>query len=79
MTNPWTPERRARQAEAIRRWRPWDKSTGPRTVDGKAIVSRNAFKGGMRPLLRQHIREARSQIAAAVAILDYCEAIGVTD
>src|SRR5262245_11949855 len=25
----WTPERRARQAAAIRAWQPWQKSTGP--------------------------------------------------
>ena len=27
MANGWTPERRARQARAIRRWRPWEHST----------------------------------------------------
>lgn len=36
MVNGWTPERRARQAEAIRRWQPWARSTGPRTAEGKA-------------------------------------------
>lgn len=39
----WTVERRARQAEAIRRWRPWEHSTGPRTPEGKARSSRNAY------------------------------------
>jgi|WetSurMetagenome_2_1015567.scaffolds.fasta_scaffold32360_6 hypothetical protein len=42
MANGWTPERRARQAEMIRTWRPWEKSTGPRTPDGKAKASVNA-------------------------------------
>lgn len=37
----WTPERRARQAEAIRAWRPWERSTGPTSPEGKAISSRN--------------------------------------
>lgn len=41
----WTPERRAKQADAICRWKPWDKSTGPRTTEGKARSSRNADKG----------------------------------
>lgn len=41
----WTPERRAKQAQAIRRWQPWSKSTGPRTKEGKARSSRNADKG----------------------------------
>src|SRR5262245_40768599 len=46
MTNGWTSERRKRQAIAIRRWRPWEHSTGPRTEQGKARSSRNADKGG---------------------------------
>lgn len=46
MANGWTPERRARQAEAIRQWKPWNQSTGPRTEAGKASASRNADKGG---------------------------------
>lgn len=41
----WTPERRAKQAERIRQTKPWTKSTGPQTVEGKAISSRNADKG----------------------------------
>jgi len=44
-SSAWTPERRAKQAEAIRRWKPWAKSTGPRTEEGKARSSRNADKG----------------------------------
>jgi hypothetical protein len=46
MTTPWTEDRKARQAELIRNWRPWEGSTGPRTVDGMAKASRNARKGG---------------------------------
>ncbi len=38
----WTPERRIRQRQAIHRTRPWEKSTGPRTPEGKAIASQNA-------------------------------------
>ena len=48
----WTPEQRARQADKIRQWQPWDKSTGARTAEGKAVSSRNALKGG----LKLHIR-----------------------
>lgn len=48
----WTEERRARQAAAIRTWRPWEKSTGPRSSEGKAKVARNPFKGGLRNELR---------------------------
>jgi hypothetical protein len=52
MGNGWTPERRQRQAAAIKRWKPWRRSTGPRTTDGKATASRNGWKGGTRPMLR---------------------------
>jgi len=38
----WTPERRAKQAETIRRTKPWEHSTGPRTEAGKQTSSRNA-------------------------------------
>lgn len=48
----WTPERRARQAEAIRTWRPWERATGPRTQEGKQKVARNPFKGGVRGEMR---------------------------
>jgi len=41
----WTPERRARQAQAIREWAPWKHSTGPRSTEGKARASRNADRG----------------------------------
>jgi len=53
MANGWTLERRARQAELIRQWRPWEKATGPRTWEGKATVARNAYKGGTWQLLRE--------------------------
>ena len=66
MATTWTPERRARQAELIRQWMPWAKSTGPRSLEGKELVSRNAWKGGHRAELRalskmvnEHVRMAR--------------------
>ena len=42
----WTPEQRQRQRELIQRWKPWEKSTGAKTVEGKAKSSRNATKDG---------------------------------
>ncbi len=45
-----TEEHRLRQAERIKQWRPWERSTGPKTPEGKRIVSRNARKtNGMQP------------------------------
>lgn len=57
--NGWTPERRARQAQAIKTWRPWERSTGPRTDDGLAAVSRNAWKGGARTQVRTYAKLMR--------------------
>ena len=57
--NHWTPERRARQTQAIRRWRPWEHSTGPRTAEGKARSARNAFKGGHWRREREFFQTAR--------------------
>ena len=76
MGNGWTPERRARQAELIRAWRPWELSTGPRTDEGKARTARNGFKGGrwlelreltktMNELLREQ-RDGLKQVAPEV-------------
>ena len=61
LVNGWTPERRQRQAAAIQQWRPWERSTGPKSETGKAKVARNAFKGGWRPQLRELARALREQ------------------
>ena len=42
----WTADRRAKQRELIQGWKPWEKSTGARTAEGKAKVSKNAVKTG---------------------------------
>ncbi len=44
MPQTWTPERRAAQSERIRTLKPWLKSTGPRTKNGKKRASQNAVK-----------------------------------
>jgi hypothetical protein len=55
----WTPERRRRMHEMIHRWKPWQQSTGPRTAEGKARVSRNAYKSGHRQQMRELARILR--------------------
>lgn len=60
--NGWTTQRRQRQAQLIKQWQPWQHSTGARTLAGKAIASRNAYKGGVRQQLKDisHLlRDAR--------------------
>lgn len=44
----WTAEQKAKQSAAIRNWQPWDKSTGAKTPEGKAISSMNAHSGYFR-------------------------------
>ena len=53
MANGWTPERKARQSELIRQWKPWEHSTGAKTVEGKAIVAKNAVKNGLWSILKE--------------------------
>jgi hypothetical protein len=60
----WTAERRARQSAMIRKWRPWERSTGPRTPAGKARSARNAYRGGHRPRLRELIRAMNQALTA---------------
>lgn len=72
----WTEERRARQAELIRQWRPWEKSTGARTAEGKAKSSQNARKG-MTP--SKLMKLARKDLSAArVELRGYMDALRET-
>ena len=68
MSNGWTPERRARQAELIRQWKPWTRSTGPRTAEGMATSSMNrqrSLDAAKAEIERaaQALREAREKLA----------------
>ena len=47
-----TQEHRALRAAMIHRWKPWEKSTGPKTQEGKARSAQRGFKGGLRKALR---------------------------
>ena len=48
----WTDAQKAEQAAKIHDWKPWHLSTGEKSAAGKLIVSRNAYRGGTRPLCR---------------------------
>ena len=53
----WTPEERLKQSEAIRRWKPWEKSTGAKTPQGRATSAKNATKSGDSAFVRELIKE----------------------
>ena len=72
MATPWTLERRQRQAELIRQWRPWEQSTGPRTPEGKARVSRNAWKGGHRAELRELTKMVNEHVRLSRELAERC-------
>lgn len=73
MATPWTLERRQRQAEAIRRWKPWEQSTGPVTPEGRERVSRNAWKGGHREKLRELIKLVNAEVRASRDLVAKCQ------
>lgn len=52
----WTEERKQRQRELVQSWKPWEKSTGAKTPEGKKRSSRNAVKTGKSLEVRELIK-----------------------
>ena len=72
MVNGWTLERRQRQAELIRQWKPWVQSTGPKSPEGRERVSRNAWTGGHRAQLRELSKMVNAEVRAARELVSSC-------
>lgn len=66
----WTQEQRQRQREAIQRWKPWNQSTGPVSLEGKTVAARNADRGGQRDAMRRAIKELREALRAQRDMLE---------
>lgn len=67
----WTEKEKKRQACVIRRHRPWRKSTGPRTQEGKDTSKYNAVKHGQRSA---HYIRMRKALAAQGRFRRQCTA-----
>jgi len=52
----WTVEQRQRQKELIQNWKPWTKSTGAKTAEGKKRSSQNAYKTGKSLQIREFMK-----------------------
>ena len=70
MASGWTEERKAQQRAAIQRWKPWRRSTGPRSPVGKARVARNAYRGGVRQEQREFARTFRAVLEKHTNVLE---------
>lgn len=68
MARSWTDEQKAKQAAMIRIWKPWKRSTGPRTDRGKAISSGNRARSLQAAMTE--IERARRALADAHDYLD---------
>jgi hypothetical protein len=62
-----TAKHRRLRAELIQRWKPWEQSTGPRTIEGKATSARNRYRGAERDMLRTLAKLLRSGELIATA------------
>ena len=74
MTHGWTSARRKLQAERIRQWAPWAKSTGPKSQAGKERVARNPWRGGNRQQLRALTKMVNAEIREARELVSTCNA-----
>lgn len=48
-----TKQHREMRAKMIHEWKPWEKSTGPKTDEGKKRSAKRGYKGAVRPMQRE--------------------------
>lgn len=65
----WTPEAREKQRQLIKQWQPWERSTGPRTEQGKEVSSQNARRTALSDEeLVAGLRKMRRELGAIAKI-----------
>lgn len=62
----WPPERRAAQSARLRAAKIWQKSTGPRTPEGKSVSRQNSCLPGSANDKRRQCKARLKQVAAAL-------------
>jgi len=67
----WTQAQRENQAKLIHKWKPWEKSTGARSSEGKAISSKNAYRYEIREVMREMARVNRALIPRLEQFMEF--------
>jgi len=65
-----TAEHRAMRSELSHQRKPWLKSTGAKTDEGKRKSAMNAYKGGIRPKQRELNKQLNEQMKAMLNLLE---------
>ena len=65
-----TAEHRAMRSKMIHQWKPWLKSTGAKTEEGKRKSAMNAYKGGIRPKQREINKQLNEQMKAMLNLME---------
>jgi len=74
--NGWTEERKKHQRELIQTWKPWLKSTGAKTTEGKKKSSQNAYKTGASKEVRELIKHLNGLMRKQKELLINCYIYG---
>jgi len=67
MARHWTDEQKAKQSALIHSWKPWERSTGARTPEGRAKSAKNVLVGNANraaalAIARQELRAAADKV-----------------
>lgn len=70
----WSLEERKRQSQLIQQWRPWQQSTGAKSVQGKEVSKLNAYKHGGRCAdirnAARYIAECKRSLIRIIGLID---------